>query len=229
MTTVGSTSSSTATTGTTGTTGKTKSDSATLANNFDQFLTLLTTQLKNQNPLDPLDTNQFTQELVQFSSVEQLIKQNTTLTSLLSVSKATTNTNALNFVGKLVTADGASTQLANGSADWTLTAPRAASQAVISIKDSSGATVYSTTQSLAAGSNDFSWNGKTTSGSTAPDGTYTISVDAKDLSGSGVTVSSEISGVVTSVDLTGDTPVLTVGSVSVPVDKVKTLRAATSS
>src|SRR5579885_1275128 len=79
-------------------------DDQMIASNFDQFLTLLTTQLKNQNPLDPLDTNQFTQELVQFSSVELLIKQNTTLTSLLSVSKATTNTNALNFVGKEITA-----------------------------------------------------------------------------------------------------------------------------
>lgn len=226
MTTVNSTTSGTSGTGAA---SAPKSDSSTLASNFDQFLTLLTTQLKNQNPLDPLDTNQFTQELVQFSSVEQLIKQNTTLTSLLSVNKAATNTNALNFVGKQITADGASTALADGSAKWTLTAPRAASQAVITIKDSTGASVYSTTQSLAAGSNDFNWSGKTTSGNTAPNGTYTISVDAKDVSGTGVTVSSEIAGVVTSVDLTGDTPVLTVGSVSVPVDKVKTLRAATTS
>jgi flagellar basal-body rod modification protein FlgD len=226
MTTVSGTTSGTSSTGTT---SGTKSDSSTLASNFDQFLTLLTTQLKNQNPLDPLDTNQFTQELVQFSSVEQLIKQNTTLTSLLSVSKATTNTNALNFVGKQITADGASTELANGSAHWSLTAPRAASQAVITVKDASGATVYSTTQSLTAGANDFTWNGKSNSGSTAPDGTYTISVEAKDLSGTGVTVSSEISGVVTAVDLTGDTPVLSVGGVRVPVDKVKTLRSATTS
>lgn len=224
MTTVSGTTSGTGTSGA----STTSTDKSTLANNFDQFLTLLTTQLKNQNPLDPLDTNQFTQELVQFSSVEQLIKQNATLTSLLTVSKTTTNTNALNFVGKQITADGASTQLAKGKAEWSLSSPRSA-QAVITIKDSSGATVYSTTQSLTAGSNSFQWNGKTTSGATAADGTYTISVDAKDVSGSGVTVSSEISGTVDQVDLTGDTPVLVIGDVRVPVEKVKTLREGSTS
>ena len=82
--------------------GKT-ADSATLASNFTQFLTLLTTQLKNQNPLDPLDTNQFTQQLVQFAGVEQQLKQNETLTALLGVSKATTGASAIGFVGQKVT------------------------------------------------------------------------------------------------------------------------------
>src|SRR5919112_3505074 len=63
-------------------------NNATLAKNFDTFLSLLTTQLKNQNPLEPLDTNQFTQQLVQFAGVEQQIKSNETLNSLLTSSKS---------------------------------------------------------------------------------------------------------------------------------------------
>lgn len=197
---------------------------ASIANTFDQFLTLLTTQLKNQNPLDPLDTNQFTQELVQFASVEQQIKQNTTLTALLTSAQASTATNALGFVGKTITADGAATNLKNGSATWKLTVPRAASQAVITVKDTNGAEIYSETRSLNAGSQDFTWNGKTTGGATAPAGTYSISVVAKDISGAGVPVYSEISGIVDAVDLTSNPPVLWIGGIGVPVDMVKSVR-----
>jgi flagellar basal-body rod modification protein FlgD len=228
MATVNSTASGASTTATQSATGSTATDKSMLASNFDQFLTLLTTQLKNQNPLDPLDTNQFTQQLVQFASVEQQIKQNATLTALLTASKAGTNTNALGFVGMEVSADGAGTQLAGGSARWKLTAPRSAAQAVISIKNASGAEVFQQTKSLSAGSQDYVWSGRTSSGATAPDGTYTISVTAKDVSGVGLTVSSEITGVVDAVDLSGETPVLSIGTVRVPIDKVKSLRANSS-
>ena len=69
-------------------------DRQTIANNFDTFLQLLTTQLKNQNPLDPLDTNQFTQQLVEFSGVEQQLKTNDFLASLVTANANTTNSNA---------------------------------------------------------------------------------------------------------------------------------------
>src|SRR6202048_3107698 len=68
-----------------------------IAGNFQSFLTLLTTQLKNQNPLDPLDTNQFTQQLVQFAQVEQQINMNTQLQSLVSLQKTAQNSQALGF------------------------------------------------------------------------------------------------------------------------------------
>src|SRR5919112_1785150 len=70
-----------------------------IAQNFDSFLLLLTTQLKNQSPLDPLDTNQFTQQLVQFASVEQQLRSNETLSALLSSAKNSTTSNAANFIG----------------------------------------------------------------------------------------------------------------------------------
>src|SRR5580658_5260093 len=70
-----------------------------LAGNFDTFLQLLTTQLQNQNPLDPLDTNQFTQQLVEFASVEQQINTNTNLQTMISLQPATEATSALQLVG----------------------------------------------------------------------------------------------------------------------------------
>jgi flagellar basal-body rod modification protein FlgD len=214
------------TTASTPSTGSTK-DRQMLANNFDQFLTLLTTQLKNQNPLDPLDTNQFTQQLVQFASVEQQIKTNTTLSSLLTASQASVATGALNFVGMRITAEGATSRLSGGSAAWSLNAPRGA-QATINVQNSKGETVYSESKSLNAGSQLFTWNGRTSAGAPAPEGDYTISVTGRDANGQGMTISTEMEGVVDSVDLTGSVPTLQIGSVSVPVDKVKTMRRPAS-
>src|SRR5215207_4106736 len=92
-------------------------DRATMAQNFDAFLLLLTTQLKNQSPLDPVDTNQFTQQLVQFASVEQQLKSNDTLNALLTSVRASTASTAASFVGMTVTADGATTRLSGGTAE----------------------------------------------------------------------------------------------------------------
>src|SRR5436190_3307205 len=103
-------------------TGKTPSKG--IAENFDSFLMLLTTQLKNQNPLDPLDTNQFTQQLVQFASVEQQLQTNDSLTALLKATQTSTATAALGFVGAQITADGATAHLAGGQAQWSLNASR---------------------------------------------------------------------------------------------------------
>lgn len=206
----------------------TASSSKTLANNFDQFLTLLTTQLKNQSPLDPLDTNQFTAQLVQFASVEQQIKSNDTLAQLLVATKAATATNALGFVGMEITADGTTTKLENGSATWNLTVPRAAPRSTITIRDSSGATVFSDTKALDAGSQSYSWDGKTANGTRAPSGNYTISVVATDVTGKDVNVQTQIVGVVDSVDLSGSAPALKVGAASVGVDQVKSMRKPAS-
>lgn len=215
--------SSTSTTNTASNTS-TASSSKTLANNFDQFLTLLTTQLKNQSPLDPLDTNQFTAQLVQFASVEQQIKSNDTLAQLLVATKASTATNALGFVGMEITADGTTTKLENGKAAWTLDAPRSAPRSTITIRDSKGATVFSETKALEAGQQGYTWDGRTANGTRAPNGDYSISVTATDVTGKDVNVTTQIVGVVDSVDLTGSAPALKVGAASVAVDKVKSMR-----
>jgi flagellar basal-body rod modification protein FlgD len=204
------------------TTGGTASNAA-IAGNFDQFLLLLTTQLQNQNPLDPLDTNQFTQQLVQFASVEQQINTNTTLTQLLAATRSSNIASGLNFVGTTVTVDGATAQLSNGSANWQITAPRAASKAIVTITDADGNIVQTVNQSLNAGAQSFAWNGRTATGGMAPDGAYTISIDAVDASGQLMSVSTDATGVVDSVDVSGTTPVLNIGGMSFSADAVKNI------
>src|SRR3954470_24839658 len=93
-------------------------DKDTLAGNFQTFLSLLTTQLKNQNPLDPLDTNQFTQQLVQFAGVEQQLRTNDQLATLLTLQQTAQSTQALTFVGKTAVVDGSTTLLSQGKAGW---------------------------------------------------------------------------------------------------------------
>jgi len=96
---------------------------ATLAGNFQTFLTLLTTQLQNQNPLDPLDTNQFTQQLVEFASVEQQLKTNDSLSTLVSLEQTAQSTQALTFVGKTAVVNGNTAALTNSQATWELNIP----------------------------------------------------------------------------------------------------------
>ena len=196
---------------------------ASIANNFDTFLLLLTTQLKNQNPLDPLDTNQFTQQLVQFAGVEQQIRSNESLEALVNLNKTSQLSTAMNYVGATVTADGSTTALKSGVATWYVTAPRTAA-ATINISDSTGNVVFTHETTLEAGTNGFSWDGKMSNGQTAPDGQYTIKINAKDASGQGVTVSTQFSGVVDAVDLSGSEPLLMVGTALLSLDKVKAVQ-----
>lgn len=218
----GSSSSSSSSTKTTG-----------LADNFQTFLTLLTTQLQNQNPLDPLDTNQFTQQLVQFAQVEQQLKSNDQLTSLVNIEKAAQSTQALVFVGAKVAVDGSTAQLAQdsagkNSATWNLNAPKDAS-AVINITNSTGQTVYSGNFTLNSGNASFVWDGKGTDGTQWPAGSYKMSVTAKDSTGQTVAVSTEIQGTVDSVDLTATPALLSIGGQNYTVDKIKRVVRPSSS
>src|SRR4051812_31032855 len=146
---------------------------ATLAGNFQTFLTLLTTQLKNQNPLDPLDTNQFTQQLVQFVGVEQQLKTNEELSSLIAAQQATQSTQALGFVGRTAVVDGNTAALINSSASWNLNIPPN-SNLHISITSSAGGTVFSQDFGpVAAGQNrPLNWDGHGNNGEKWADGNY---------------------------------------------------------
>src|SRR5438270_5533749 len=184
-----------------GVTFSSATDKTTLAGNFNTFLTLLTTQLKNQNPLDPLDTNQFTQQLVQFAQVEQQLKSNDQLTTLVSLQQTAQATQALNFVGSTAVVDGSTGALTNGAVTWTLNSPKPVNAHVI-ITNPAGQTVFSGDYTVNAGNQAFQWNGKGNDGTQWPDGNYTISINATDASGQPATVSTQIEGTVDSVDLT---------------------------
>ena len=112
-----------------------------IADNFQTFLTLLTTQLQNQNPLDPLDTNQFTQQLVQFAGVEQQLKSNDQLKSLVEIEKSAQATQALVYVGNTVAVDGSKAQF-DKSATWNFHSDKDTA-ATITITNSAGQTAYS--------------------------------------------------------------------------------------
>ncbi|MDQ8728142.1 flagellar hook capping FlgD N-terminal domain-containing protein [Bradyrhizobium sp. LHD-71] len=201
-------------------TGTSSTNGATLASNFQTFLTLLTTQLQNQNPLDPLDTNQFTQQLVQFAQVEQQLKQNDQLASLIELQKTTQATQALNFVGSTVVVDGTTSALDNGLATWSLTAPRDVS-ATVNVINSVGQTVYSGTFSINAGKHDFVWDGRGNDGVQWPAGDYKLSIVAKDAAGQTTIVQTDSQGVVDSVDLTANPPLLSIGTQTFTVDQIK--------
>jgi flagellar basal-body rod modification protein FlgD len=195
----------------------------TLAGNFQTFLTLLTTQLQNQNPLDPLDTNQFTSQLVQFASVEQELKTNDQLTTLVSLQQTAQSTQALTFVGKTAVVDGSTAALTNSSATWDITVPTNANVNV-SITNSSGQTVYSNSYAVTAGSNQaFGWDGKGNDGTQWPDGQYTMTATAADSAGNTVAVSTQIQGVVNSVDLTQSPPLLSINGQTYTINQIKSI------
>ncbi len=197
----------------TSSTSTTASDSKSLSNNYEMFMNLLVTQMKNQDPMNPMDTSTFTSQLVQYSSVEQQIKMNANLADLKALQTTQNAANMVSYVGKTVTADGATNTFDGSEAtSWSFTSSAASPSATITISDSTGKAVYTTTQTLAKGDNTFSWDGTTTAGKTAGSGSYTIAVSGEDTSGNAVTTSTATSGVVSDVDFSGTTPMLTIGT-----------------
>ena len=227
MSTTAATTASPIVSGTTTTSSSSSSVSSTtggtLAGNFQTFLTLLTTQLQNQNPLDPLDTNQFTQQLVQFAGVEQQLKTNDQLTSLVSLQQTAQSTQALGFVGKTAVVDGSTAALTKSAATWNIGVPTN-SNVNISITNTAGQTVYSNSYAVQAGQNQtFAWDGKGNDGTQWPDGQYKLTATATDTTGNTVAVTTQIQGVVNSVDLTQSPPLLSIGGQTYTVSQVKSI------
>jgi flagellar basal-body rod modification protein FlgD len=198
----------------------TGADSQMIASNFTTFLQLLTTQLKNQNPLDPLDTNQFTQQLVQFAQVEQQMKSNDQLATLVSMDKAAQQTTALAYVGANVVVDGATANVSSGSGTWSFNVTKPAT-ATVTIKDSTGQTAYTGSFAVNPGTQKFQWDGKGNDGKQWPDGNYTMSATAVDASKNTVAISTEVQATVDSVDLTQDPPLLSINGQNFTMDKIK--------
>jgi flagellar basal-body rod modification protein FlgD len=193
--------------------------SNSIAGNFNEFLQLLTTQLKNQNPLDPLDTNQFTQQLVQFSSVEQQINMNTQLTTLIGLQQTAQSAQAASFVGATVAVNGSTTQLVNSQATWNYSVSSPAT-ATITVTNASGQTVFSESGTVQPGQQAFNWNGVGSNGQQWPDGAYTIAITATGANGQSVGVSTQVQGVVDSVDLSQNPPVLSVGGQNFTLNQI---------
>jgi flagellar basal-body rod modification protein FlgD len=197
--------------------------SSQIAGNFQSFLTLLTTQLQNQNPLSPLDTNQFTQQLVEFAGVQQQLNTNDSLATLVSLQQTAQSTQALGFVGKTAVVKGSTAALTSSTATWQLSVPTA-STVDISITASNGQTVFTGTYTASAGNNQpFTWNGKGSDGTQEPDGNYTLTATAKDSSNNTVAITTQVEGVVSSVDLTQSPPLLTIGGQTFTVNQIQSI------
>ena len=192
----------------------------TLAGNFNTFLTLLTTQLQNQDPMKPMDSNQFTQQLVQFSQVEQQINTNDNLKTLIKQGSNQTGAYAVSYLGKAVTVTNGSAPLANGKANWNYALSATSAQSTLTVTDAQGSVVFTGWGETAAGNHTFQWDGKNSSGTLLSDGTYKLSVAANAPDGSSIGTHVASTGVVSEVDMTSGTPMLRVGPMSVSLSDV---------
>ncbi len=197
--------------------------SSQIAGNFQSFLMLLTTQLQNQNPLSPLDTNQFTQQLVEFAGVQQQLNTNDSLATLVSLQQTAQSTQALGFVGKTAVVNGSSATVTNSTATWQLSVPNA-STVTVNITNSSGQTVFTGNYAAAAGNNQpFTWNGQGNDGTQWPDGSYKLTATGKDSAGNTVAIATQVEGVVNSVDLTQSPPLLSINGQTYTVNQIQSI------
>jgi flagellar basal-body rod modification protein FlgD len=187
------------TTGITSATSKSSAAKATLGTNFNTFLNMLTTQLKHQDPLSPMDSTQFTNQLVQFSSVEQQINANSNLEKLINLQQANQTSQSISYLGQTVEVSGTKLPLQGGSAAFSYTLPATASTCEVQVRNSDGKLVYKTNSDTAAGRHDLAWDGSDTDGKKLDDGLYTISVVAKSVEGKDMAATTTVMGQVTKV------------------------------
>lgn len=174
--------------------------SKTLSADMNTFLKLLTTQLQYQDPLDPMDASEYTNQLVQYSNVEQSIQTNTKLTNLLNLSIYNLGVQASTYVGKTVQALGDIMPLDGGVSKATYTLSKNVQECTITVKDTDGKVVYTTKGENTAGAHDFVWDGKNTAGEQLPDGAYQIVVSTTGAPGeSDASVTTTVFGRVTGV------------------------------
>jgi flagellar basal-body rod modification protein FlgD len=187
---------------------------------FDQFLTLLTAQLRYQDPLSPMDSTEFTSQLVQFASVEQSIRINDQLETLIEMQRNDASATALGYIGRTVEVPGNVVTLEGGRAEIAYLLDENAGTTAISIIDSAGQLVLAADGETVAGKHHFVWNGTSNTGVELPDGEYRVSVGAVDLTGVPMSPATFVLGRVTSVEIDESGALLSLGVLKVSLDKV---------
>lgn len=194
--------------------------SASLAENFDNFLTLLTTQLRHQDPLSPLDTNEFTQQLVSFSAVEQAINTNKKLDAMLALQGGNQLSSAVPYIGRDIEAESPLFMLQDGSATITYGFAATSAETTITIVDDEGHTVRTITGETAAGFHKLIWDGKDDLGNDLPEGIYRANVVAVDAEDKTISTVTGTIGRVTGVEVQDGELILLLGELPIPFDKV---------
>ena len=197
-----------------------------LADNLDNFLTILTTQLQYQDPLSPLDTHEFTNQLVLFAGVEQDIQGNSSLEKLIALQQNNVAVGAVSYIGQTIEATGQANMLRNSEAKFTYTLPANAESAVLQITDAGGRVVLTAPAETTAGRHEFVWDGKNSLGDSVPEGPYSITVAALDPTEQALPVTYSVSGRVTGVEMIGGDAALTLGDVVIPLAQVTRIREA---
>ena len=191
-----------------------------LGSNFNDFLSLLTTQLQNQDPTSPMDTNQFTSELVQFTGVQQQVATNSSLSTLIGLQQTSQVLQSSDLVGKTVSVTSTQLSLQNSSAKITFQG-NAGQQVGIAVVNAAGTPVADATVTETAGTNSWSWNGLDNAGNQMPDGTYRVAVEGLSSNGgTPVAVPYTVVGTATGVSSNGTTSQLALGALNVPFSSV---------
>jgi flagellar basal-body rod modification protein FlgD len=192
-----------------------------LADSTETFLALLTTQLKNQDPLSPLDSNEFTAQIVQMTGVEQQLLTNDLLAMLVGMSDGGL-ANSVNLIGKTITAEDPAAMIQDGKATWSYELARDAQAVKYEVVNSAGQVVFSkTAEDVSDGEQSFEWDGKTTQGTQLADGgPYTLKITATDSSNAAVASTIRMTGVATAVETLNGQTVVSIGKVKVPTSAI---------
>ncbi len=204
-----------------------------LANNEQTFLKLLTTQLKNQDPLSPTDTTQMTQQITSMTGVEQQLVTNDLLAALVGMNTGTGLSESVGMIGKQVTATTDTSTLKGGSATFSWTQPGASSSLVVEVKNAAGKVVRTLTpDDQSSGNHTITWDGKDDSGTQLSDGgVYTIGVTAKGGDGKALTITNikgRTEGLVTGVDNSSGQSMVIIDGETIPVDSVVGISTASN-
>jgi flagellar basal-body rod modification protein FlgD len=215
------TAATTKTTGSSSTTS-TAASSAKLTQDYNSFLKLLTTQMQNQDPLSPMESTEFTNQLVQFSQVEQQISQNTKLDKLVSLQNNNQTQASLGFIGLDVEATGNAFSYDGTPAKMSYTLPEASTSTTIQIKNEKGVIVRTLDGVRSTSRQELTWDGKKSDGSAAPAGSYTMSVVASKSDSKLMNATTTVFGRVSGIEAGNGTTTLMMGKVPVKMENVIT-------
>ena len=192
--------------------GAAKTARTGLGEDLNTFLMMLTTQLKNQDPTNPMDTHQMTAQLVDFANVEQQIAQNQNLEDLVRLQSNNADFGALNYIGRSVQIEGNETHVGATGTTWGYQIDRLATSVDLHVMNAKGQRVYSETGNLANSvRHEFSWNTIDGQGKALEPGNYSLMVIAKDAAGKAIDSTVDSTGLVSGIKSNTAGPSLLLG------------------